>query len=202
MKLKFFLRGLGIGIIFTAVIFAVFPKTGHKELTDQEIMSKASELGMLTEEEVNDRLLDQSLEKLNSTASPGSTDADGEDDTDQPSAEPVTTGTPAPSRVPAASDEPEATSEVTPEPEPTKEPEASKEPKIEETAVPTVQVTITAGMSSERVSSLLEKLGIVSDGKALNKYLRKNGHEYRIRTGTFQIPSGASYKDIAGIITK
>lgn len=46
MKLKYYLRGLGIGIAVTAVIMGVSGGNGHKEMTDAQIIAKAKELGM------------------------------------------------------------------------------------------------------------------------------------------------------------
>ncbi len=47
-KLRFYLRGLGIGILVTAVILiAVKLSTGNGEMTDAEIKRRAAELGMV-----------------------------------------------------------------------------------------------------------------------------------------------------------
>ncbi len=46
MKLRYYLRGLGIGILVTAMIFTIIP--GEKEtLSDAEIRKRAEELGMV-----------------------------------------------------------------------------------------------------------------------------------------------------------
>lgn len=44
MKLKYYLRGLGIGILVTALIMGA---TDGKELTDEEIKARAIQLGMV-----------------------------------------------------------------------------------------------------------------------------------------------------------
>ena len=46
MKLAYFLRGLGIGIIFCAIVFS-FSKGTTSTMTDEEIISRAKELGMV-----------------------------------------------------------------------------------------------------------------------------------------------------------
>ena len=47
MKLKYYLRGLGIGIVVTAIVmgFSAGGKNG-KNISDDEIRSRAKELGM------------------------------------------------------------------------------------------------------------------------------------------------------------
>ena len=45
MKLKFYLRGLGIGVVVSVIILAFTMKGNAKELTDEEIKQRASELG-------------------------------------------------------------------------------------------------------------------------------------------------------------
>lgn len=46
MKLKYYLRGLGIGIIVTAIIMMITNAGSGKTLTDEQIMQRAEELGM------------------------------------------------------------------------------------------------------------------------------------------------------------
>lgn len=47
MNLKYYLRGLGIGIIVTAIIMLVLSAQNTKTLTDEEIKQKAKALGMV-----------------------------------------------------------------------------------------------------------------------------------------------------------
>lgn len=51
MNLKFYMRGLGIGIIVTAVIMLVLSYQNSQPLSDAEIKQRASELGMVEESE-------------------------------------------------------------------------------------------------------------------------------------------------------
>ena len=47
MKLKYYLRGLGIGIIVTTVILAVSFSKKEIKMSDEEIMARAAQLGMV-----------------------------------------------------------------------------------------------------------------------------------------------------------
>lgn len=59
MKLKFYLRGLGIGIIFSALICSAGKTNASEPMSDSEIISRAKELGMVegtvlsNQEEIN-----------------------------------------------------------------------------------------------------------------------------------------------------
>lgn len=46
MKLKYYLRGLGIGIVVTAIIMSIAASKNHK-MTDEEIVARAKQLGMI-----------------------------------------------------------------------------------------------------------------------------------------------------------
>ena len=50
-----YLRGLGIGIIVTAIILIIARNTGNK-MSDKEIIKRAEELGMVMKETESDKL--------------------------------------------------------------------------------------------------------------------------------------------------
>lgn len=90
MKLKYYLRGLGIGILVTAVIMGVTQGSRKETLSDREIRERAAALGMVE---------------------PGNSLADLE------AAEtPAATETPEAIETPAATEAPAATPEVTARP--------------------------------------------------------------------------------------
>ena len=51
MKLKYYLRGLGIGIIVTTIILVSCFSMQKPKMTDAQIMEKASQLGMIMPEQ-------------------------------------------------------------------------------------------------------------------------------------------------------
>ena len=55
MKLKYYLRGLGIGIIITTITLSIVSGKDSKSMSDEEVIARASELGMVMEEK-NDGL--------------------------------------------------------------------------------------------------------------------------------------------------
>lgn len=50
MKLKYYLRGLGIGIIVTTIVLAISFSQRKEELSDEEIIARATQLGMVMQE--------------------------------------------------------------------------------------------------------------------------------------------------------
>lgn len=101
MKLKYFLRGLGMGIVFSAV-FLMFMGGAKKEaLTDEEIIMRASLLGMVKAEDA-----------LTASTAPVATQTPEVSEPPEPSETPEATETPASTETPEASESP------SPSPEP------------------------------------------------------------------------------------
>ena len=73
-------------------------------------------------------------------------------------------------------------------------------PKVED-GVEIIEITIPGGSSSGAVSRQLANAGLVEDAKEYDNYLCNNGYSRRIRVGTFKIPVGAGWQEIADIIS-
>ncbi len=147
--LKYYLRALGIGIIVTALLMG-YSQKGQAQMTDEEILKRAAQLGMTEAQqgvlaelatvppETNSTL--QSVAESTAgmastpTADPASSLAS------IPTAEPVASPAPTPTAEPTASPAPTLTMEPTasPAPTPTAEPTASpmSTPATESTAGP------------------------------------------------------------------
>ena len=174
MKLKYYLRGLGIGILVTALIMG-FTTRDSRPLTDAEIKAAAAELGMVESDSL--RLADLPQEPT-----------------------PTPEITPEPEATPEAT--PEVTPEVTPEL--TEEPETASEAATETTqeSGTDISVTVSAGSGSRTVCNRLEEAGVITDAAEFDKYLCDQGYSKRICVGTFEIPADASWEEIAKIITR
>lgn len=203
MKRKYYLRGLGTGILVTALILII--ASGQKEtMTDEEVKARAKKLGMVESTLLSD-LENQTpaaepetmagpaaMADPAATAEPETT----EETTPEPAAEPETTAEPTPE--PTA--EPEATAE--PAPEPTVEPETTAEPTTDPaTEQESILITIRSGESSVSVSKTLEEAGLVASAQEYDRYLCENGYDKKIRSGEHRIPVGADDAEIAAIIT-
>lgn len=59
MKLKYFLMGLGIGLIVSTVLFFVLKGSSKVEISDNDIMNRAKELGMVKLEDLPDKKIEK-----------------------------------------------------------------------------------------------------------------------------------------------
>ena len=201
MKLKYYLRGLGIGMAGTALILGIsFSGRQGQEaqtLTDEQIRERASELGMVDSSELT-------LAALQNSAQPQITMEPEVTEESETMTEPEATAEPETATEPEATAEPEMTTkpETTAEPEMTTKPEATKEPELI-TAPEQSQTTITIkkGSDSGRVSRVLYEAGLVENAKAFDNYLCNNGYSRSINPGIYEIAPGTSEEEIAKIIT-
>ena len=187
MKLKYYLRGLGIGMIVTALILGI--SFSHRQgqetqiLTDDQIRERAEQLGMVDSSELTLAALQNSVQQQ-AQENTEKTEAAPEPETEEAM---TTTSEP----------------ETTVAPENTMEPEATPQPEtiVASEAAQTVTVTVKKGASSGSVSSQLQEAGLVEDAKTFDNYLCNNGYSRSINPGTYEIVPGTSEEEIAKIIT-
>ena len=190
MKLKYYLRGLGIGILVTTVILSL-AGIGRKNMTDEEVVKRAKELGMVESTLLSD-LPDQTKTDEVRPTEPG---ISLQPETSEPEESASTPETPeTPKETPVAPEETPVAPEETPVSPEDGNPDTS--------AGETVTLVIGRGESSTTVSKNLKKAGIVEDAAAFDRFLCNNGYDKKIITGTYEIPYGASEEEIAKIITR
>lgn len=190
MKLKYYLRGLGIGILVTTVILSL-AGVGRKNMTDEEVVKRAKELGMVESTLLSD-LPDQTK---TDEVRPTEPEISLQPETSEPEESASTPETPeTPKETPVAPEETPVAPEETPVSPEDGNPDTS--------AGETVTLVIGRGESSTTVSKNLKKAGIVEDAAAFDRFLCNNGYDKKIITGTYEIPYGASEEEIAKIITR
>lgn len=196
MKLKYYLRGLGIGMIVTALILGISFSNRQDQtsqiMTDDQIRERAAELGMVDSSELTLAALQNSA-KQPTEGTPEETTQTQEQNNIE--AKPETTQEPEA----IAEPEPEKTAELekTAAPETTAEPEVTEAPQRTQTA----SITIQRGDDSGSVSRRLYEAGLVENAKAFDNYLCNNGYSRSINPGTYEIAPGTSEEEIAKIIT-
>ena len=201
MKLKYYLRGLGIGMAVTALILGIgFSGRQGQEaqtLTDEQIRERASELGMVDSSELTLAALQNSAQPQ-TTMEPEVTEEPETTTEPEATAEPEATTEPEATAEPKMTTEPEATAgpEATTEPETTAEPELITAPEQSQTTI-----TIKKGSDSGSVSRMLYEAGLVENAKAFDNYLCNNGYSRSINPGIYEIAPGTSEEEIAKIIT-
>ena len=191
MKLRYYLRGLGIGIIVTALMMGIATRD-NAPMTDAEIKAAAYALGMVdsnsiklsdirtTEEPVDNN----EAENVEDTA--GSSEAENAENAAESSEAENAEDT-------AGSSESENVGDNT---EDTGNSGENEEPGE------TVSITIKSGSGSRTVCNQLKDAGLIEDAGAFDQYLVDNGYSRRICVGTYKIESGSDWKKIAKIITK
>lgn len=199
MKLKYYLRGLGVGIAVTALLLGL---SGKKEsLTDAEIMARARELGM-TENTV---LAELETEEVPQTEEVPET-VPAEEETESEETDTVIEEATVSSE---AEMETEGTAEVS-ETEALENTESSQEAapeKAEETAKAEeereiIRITVRSGETSWPVAQRVQEAGLVSDAAAFDDFLCDNGYSRYLRAGEYDIPAGSTQEEIARILAR
>ena len=173
MKRKYFVRGLGVGILFGALImFAAYMTSGKNRMSDEDVIKRAQELGMVKQSEY---VLESDVTSQETTTEEITTEATTEK---------------------ATTEAPTTTEKATTEKATT---EASTTEKADTSTQTTV--TISSGMSSEAIASALANAGLVDDASKFNSFLVANGYDMKLETGNFSLETGMSYEEIAKILT-
>ena len=197
-KTRFYLRGIGVGIVVCALILIISRMNTPADISDEEIISRARALGMV---ETGDLSLSDATEA-------GNTDAAEPSGADESKPYPVVEDPEV--VIPQIDDNEDQQNEpVVQEPD-----QQVDEPVVtvpDETQVAEISaassedygvLTVVKGNSSNVVADKLEKLGLIDNARAFDKYLVDNGYATRISVGTFQIPYGSTYEFIAKTITR
>ncbi len=211
MKLKYYLRGIGTGVLFATVVLMITfgIKKGFGAGGDSASSGNLPETTVLNAEESSGN------QEMTSPDQSGPDDPgtdltqeipgpDGENSEDMSSD--VSEASTEESTSDITGNTEEVTTDILPEPDiTTLDPEPDTIPEPDTTADSgdreTVTFVISSGMISNTAASILEELGIVESGYDFNMYLYNNGYESKLRVGTYEIPKGASYEEITRIIT-
>ena len=189
MKLKYYLRGLGIGILVTAVIMGVTQGSRKETLSDREIRERAAALGMV---EPGNSLADlEAAETPAATEIPEAIETPVATEIPEAIETPAATETPEAAETPAATEAPAATPEVTVRP-------TQKPAEEEEGSSYTFE--IQAGDSSYQVAYRLQQAGLVADARDFDNYLCSKGYDRKLKTGSYEIPETATEEEISEIL--
>lgn len=192
MKFKYFLRGLGLGILFSSIIFlAAYQGNSPKKLTDAEVIKRAKELGMVEEDTPLKGLLsseekasEKDKEKSTANEKDVKQDASVQENTEQDTVSTTETKSSEESSQ-KESDSAQASTE-------NKDTDQNKEK---------VTLTIEGGASSYPVCQRLQELGMIDSAEEFDSYLVEQGYASRIRVGTHTLKKGMSFYEIAEAIS-
>lgn len=210
MKLKYYLRGLGVGIICTAILMGIALSGNKKEkLTDTEIIERAKLLGMVMADESSEAGgTDAEGQDAKSKNQPGQ-DAEAKDPSKQDTEDP-------PEKSPSGTDA-EGKEETGQEPGAQEEPGTdsknkdvgegkadqksdSKSPSGTDTGM--VEFEIGERDHSEDVSRKLFEAGLIEDASDFNQYMIEKKMDDHLQTGKYQIPKDATKDEILELIVR
>ena len=204
MKIRYYLRGLGLGILVTSIFFMVSGKNS-KPMSDEMIKARAKELGMSESVVLAELATEVETTETEITEVETTDEVTEEVSTTEIATEEMTT-TEALETDSAETEETvteESVSEETVAEEVSEENAEETEPELpESTASNTEPVTVTVnrGEGSDTVSRRLQEAGLVADAYEYDRYLMANGYDKRIGAGNHVIPAGATWEDIAKIL--
>ena len=184
MNRKYLLRGIGIGLIIGCLVTYTAFRTGDYIKSEGTVATaEASNKDKKTEAK---------------TTEAKTTEAKT---TEAPSTETTTTEAKTTEKVTTEAKTTEATTEKVTTEAPTTEAPTTEEPTTEAPASKEISITVSAGMGSESVCSMLYEAGLISDENSYNLYLENNGYASNIKVGTFTFTKGMSEEEIAKVLT-
>lgn len=177
MNIKWFLRGLGVGIVVTALLLCI---TYRNTRPNNNVIQEAKELGMVfPEKSVSEPAV--SAEDLITPVPEQETLASGA----------AVTG----AAVTAESEEDKKAREKL-----DKSGEDIGSASVYQGKTRTF--VVRSGLLSSSVAREMEEAGIIKDADAFDEFIEKNGYGRLVRSGKYKIPKNADFETIAKIITR
>lgn len=220
MRLKYFLRGVGIGILVTTIILTA-THASERRMSDSEVIDRAIELGMSFSASHSGQ--QSGTEEASTDESSTGQETSGDDVTDDLQHESETEtemGSQSPSETvselagdgealhgkeseavtgmttQATTETAETTTELTTE----NENDGSAAGVMNNEV--TCTISITKGMSSRTVCDMLKQNGIIEDAADFDRYLIKTGYDDKIRVGEVEVNSGMTYEELTALLYK
>lgn len=181
MRLKYYLRGLGLGIIFSVIIMMIGFHNNKQSMSDTEIIEKAKTLGMVEAKNISGTVADEyNSEKTDSSAT--NSDASSQKAETEQDSQTAQEDTQQEAAQPAA--------------------DAKQETVEPQDAVTTYTISVTSQDTCRTIAEKLKALNLVDDAEQFRIYMGQKGADHFIADGEHIIPQGASYDDIITILTQ
>ena len=207
MKIRYYLRGLGLGILFTSIFFLVSNGSSNQTMSDDQIKARAKELGMtestvladISVKETVEETVEATIEEIveESTIEESTLEESSIEETTAEVTEEADESVSEEESVEESSEAKESISEAV------TEEDSAKEVVEEQTTAPNttpVTIAVNRGEGSDTVSRRLQEAGLVADAYEYDRYLMANGYDKRIGAGEHVIPAGSTWEEIAKIL--
>lgn len=188
--MKKFIRGMGVGILLTTIVFAIAYMLNDDQISDAEVIKRAEKLGMVMDQQ--SVIISKEKEK---EASGAGVQATGEA---------------------AEFSQPEEAQQNVPQPdlsqpEETKvdpidstlsseEPLQTMEPVVAGIGEEAVRFVIQKGEDGKSICRRLGEAGVVQSASEFNRYLSDHAFQNNIATGEFSLRKNMTYEELADII--
>lgn len=219
MRLKSYLRGIGLGMIVTAAAlhFSFGAKAG-KTMTDEEIKAEAKKLGMIEntvlavnplEEETEDTSTSSAQQTVSEPAPkeevPTETKPSEETTEQEATTETTTEETTVEETTTEETTTEETTSEETTETTTEETTEEETDPNRRHNEVTPdgseVIISVVKGDTSYAVAEKLEMAGVIDSAYDFDRYLCENKLDKTMIVGEFKVTKGADYKTLAQMLS-
>lgn len=218
MNLKYYLRGLGIGIIVTALIMGIVTGGKGRSLSDEEIIKRAEQLGMTMESDVLSEALPEAEEEEAPMQEDASVQAELQDNAMENGEQDPQNAEAAPQEEEAEEGTEQQTEESIPDeeaeeslPEESQQdgtegadtaPEGEALQEADDQAEKEIPISISGGEGSMSVCRKLQEAGLVASASEFDTFLCQNGYDKKLKAGDFEIPEQADPEQIARILCR
>lgn len=191
MRLKYYLRGLGLGIIFAVIIMMIGFHDNKQSMSDTEIIEKAKTLGMVEAKNISGTVADEYNSEKNDSSATNSDASSQKAETEQDS------------QMQDSQTAQEDTQQEDTQQEATQPAADAKQETVEpQDAVTTYTISVTSQDTCRTIAEKLKALNLVDDAEQFRIYMGQKGADHFIADGEHVIPQGASYDDIITILTQ
>lgn len=232
MNLKYYLRGLGLGIVMTAIIMGIATHGKDKSLTNEEIIEKAKELGMIEDEQLEEYLEEARAETedrvrkeiAGESAAAAPVVEDGKTEISAGQEEEDGQEVPAGQGTRDAQDPDDAREQADGQEESEGRTDTAEEVQrgpdgrtysvnnevnlSDDTAHPEedpeeeIVFTVKRGETPYSIGKRLEEEGLLPEDANFDRFMVDNGYDTKVVASEYKIPAGADMETIAKIITK
>lgn len=206
MKLKYYLRGLGIGIVVTALLMGYSNKNRAAE-PKAEVATEETAGDLLVDrngEATTEEVIEQSTVE-NVTVETDSAETSEEETSQQETASELESSTQEAETITETESVTETETESVQAEETTdkKEQTQSSTEADAGNALPqtTIEINIVRGDDSGTVARKLQNAGMVESATEYDAYLMQHGYDKKIRVGKVEIPVDATWQEIAEYIS-
>lgn len=200
MNLKYYLRGLGIGIFVTSVLL-IFAGSEKKQMSDEEIKRRAMELGMVENTVLSDLKGSENesgteldLDSVNVEVITSEKESNFSSEESVYSQEPTSFENQDNSEVNSSKDNEAG------EGNPSEGSENTENAGTSETIEEFVVITVNGGDGSGTVSKRVFEAGLVDNAEEFDRFLCSNGYDNSIKVGNHEVPKNATWEEIANIL--